>query len=220
MVLHADADDFTIPDTCYFVVTPLMIGYALDPVNGAAYRDHAIYQLRTFVDVFLDRKIGPAKTILGPDGTGVTYWTRAGGRLLWSITGVLRFLPPARPEFARFTEDLRVLAQGISRAQHPSGALYLFTNDPASPLETTGTAMTAMGLHESVRKGRLPPSLMPVVERAWSYVQGKITPEGRIVGAYMGWAVPAEQRIIEMDRVSMGWIPGFILSAAAEIATV
>ena len=219
MVLHADSDDFTIPDTCYFVVTPLMIGYALDPANGAAFRDQAIYQLRTFVDVFLDRQLGLAKTILGPDGTGVTYWTRATGWLLWSITGVLRHLPPAHPEFARFQEDLRVLAEGIARVQDPSGALHLFTNDPASPLETTGTAMVAMGLHESVRKGWLPKSFTPPVDRAWSYVQGKLTPEGKIVGAYTGWAVPAEERIIEMDRVSMGWIPGFILSAAAEFAT-
>ena len=156
MVLHADSDDFTIPDTCYFVVTPLMIGYALDPSGGAAFRDQAVYQLRTFVDVFLDRQLGLAKTILGPDGTGVTYWTRATGWLLWSITGVLRYLPPAHPDFARFTEDLRGLAEGIARAQDPSGALHLFTNDPASPLETTGTAMVAMGLHEAVRKGWLP----------------------------------------------------------------
>ncbi len=217
MVIHSDNDDFTIPDACYFVVTPLMIGYALDPANGAAYRDQAVSQLRKYIGVFLDREKGLAKTILLQDGLGVTYWTRATGWLLWSITGVLRHLPREDPQFATFVRDLRVLADGIARAQDASGALHLFVDDKASPLETTGTAMCAMGLHECVRKGWLPGSYSGAVERAWKYVEGRITPDGNVTGAYTGWAVPAEQRIIEMDKVWMGWIPGFILSAAAEM---
>lgn len=218
MVIHGDNDDFTIPDACYFIVTPLMIAYALDPAGGAVYRDQAVYQLRTYNGIFLDREKGLARTILFNDGVGATYWTRATGWLLWSITGVLRHLPQSDPQFPSFAGDLRVLADGIARAQDAAGALHLFADDPASPLETTGTAMCAMGLHESVRKGWLPASFTPVVGRAWNYVQGKITPDGKITGAYTGWAVPAEQRIIEMDRISMGWIPGFILSTAAEMA--
>jgi hypothetical protein len=46
-----------------------------------------------------------------------------------------------------------------------------------------------------------------------------ITPDGNIRQAYTGWAVPAEQGIVEMDKRSMGWIPGFILSAAHELTT-
>ncbi len=219
MVIHADNDDFTIPDVCYFVVTPLMIAYALDPAAGAAYRDQAVYQLRTYLDVFLDRAKGLAKTILLEYGTGATYWTRATGWLLWSITGVLRYLPADAPERPGFLKDLRVLADGIARTQDPGGALPLFVDDPASPLETTGTAMCAMGLHEAARKGWLPAaSFAGAVERAWNYVETKIAPEGRITGAYTGWAVPAEQRIIEMDKTEMAWIPGFLLSTAAELA--
>jgi hypothetical protein len=57
------------------------------------------------------------------------------------------------------------------------------------------------------------------VDRAWKYVQGKITPDGRITGVYTGWAVPAEQRIVDIDKIQMEWIPGFILSTAAEMAS-
>lgn len=219
MVAHADNDDFAIPDTCYFVVTPLMIAYALDPARGSVYRDQAVYQLRTYIDVFLDRENGLARTILFKDGLGSTYWTRASGWLLWSITGMLRHLPPSDDSFQGFVGDLRVLAGGIARAQDSTGALRLYVNEPASPLETTGTAMFAMGIHEAIRRGWLPASFTPAVERAWSYVKRNLTPEGKIVGAYTGWAVPAERRVIEMDKVAMGWIPGFILSAAAELAT-
>jgi rhamnogalacturonyl hydrolase YesR len=218
MVNHADKDDFAIPDTCYFVVTPLMIAYAADPANGAAYREQALYQLRTSTGIFLDRNNGLAKTILLKDGIGATYWTRATGWLLWSMTGVLRHLPPGDPDFEAIVRDLRLLADGISRAQDPSGALHLYVNEPASPLETTGTAMCAMGLHESIRRRWLPASFAPVSRKAWEYVKTKITPDGRITGAYTGWAVPAEQRVIEMDKIPMGWIPGFILSAAAELS--
>jgi rhamnogalacturonyl hydrolase YesR len=195
-----------------------MIAFAADPANGAAYREQALYQLRTSTGIFLDRNNGLAKTILLKDGAGATYWTRATGWLLWSMTGVLRHLPPGDPDFEAIVRDLRLLADGISRAQDPSGALHLYVNEPASPLETTGTAMCAMGLHESIRRGWLPASFAPVSRKAWEYVQTKITPDGRITGAYTGWAVPAEQRVIEMDKISMGWIPGFILSAAAELS--
>lgn len=219
MVNHADNDDFAIPDSCYFVVTPLMIAYAIDPLHGTAWRKQAVYQLRTYTDVFLDRDKGLAKTILLKDGIGKTYWTRATGWLLWSITGVLRHLPASDPSFESFLADLRTLAGGIAKAQDLSGALHLYMDEPASPAETTGTAMCAMGLHEAVRRGWLPPAYGPVAAKAWEYVKTKITPEGSIVGAYTGWAVPAEQREIEMDKIAMGWIPGFILSAAAEMGS-
>lgn len=211
MVLHDDTSEFTIPDVCYFVAPPLMIASALG--GSSEYRDQALYQLRTYTDIFLDRRKGLAKTILLKDGLGSTYWTRASGWLLWSITGVLEHLRPPDP---RILEDLRVLAAGIVRAQDASGALRLFLDDPSSPLETTGTAMAALAIHQSVRRGWLPDSFAPAAARAWSYVQGRITPDGRVTGAYTGWAVPAENRVIEMDQVDMGWIPGFLLRAAAE----
>ena len=218
MVMHDDAADFTIPDVCYFVVTPLMIASVLDARNGNVFRDQAVYQLRAFIDVFLMEDTGLAKTILTPSGLGKSYWTRATGWLLWALTGVLRHLPPEAPEFAGFVADLRTLAAGIARVQDPGGGLRVFLNDPSSPLETTGTAMCAMGLHESIRKGWLPQSYRPAVERAWSFVRDHITPEGQVRQAYTGWAVPAEKGVISMDATPMGWIPGFILSTAYEMS--
>jgi len=219
MVADNDNAEFAIPDDGYFVVAPLMIASVLDREQGAAFQAQAVYQLRTFIDVFLNQETGLAKTILEKDTLGKTYWTRASGWLLWAIVGVLRFLPPQHPSFSAFVRDLDTLAAGLQRVQDPSGGLHLFLNDPGSPLETTGTAMYAMGLHEAIRKGWLPPSYRSSVERAWNFVQDHITPEGEIRQAYTGWAVPAEQGVVEMDRHAMGWIPGFILSTAHELAT-
>jgi unsaturated rhamnogalacturonyl hydrolase len=181
------------------------------------YRDQAVFQLRTYIDTFLDKDTGLAKTILLKSGLGKTYWTRASGWLLWSITGVLRHLAPGDPQFPGFVADLAALGRGLARVQDASGGLRVLLNDPKTPLETSGTAMCAMGLHEAVRKRWLAASFTPFVDRAWAYVRRNITAEGDIRNVYTGWAVPAEEGRIEMDRVRMGWIPGFVLSAANEM---
>lgn len=217
MVADNDHAEFSIPDDCYFVAPPLMIAAALDRDEGPAFQAQAVYQLRMFIDVFLNKDTGLAKTILQKETVGKTYWTRASGWLLWAITGVLRLLSPHDPDFLGFVRDLNTLALGIARIQGASGGLHLFLNDPGSPLETTGTAICAMGLHEAIRRGWIPRSFRPTVERAWSFVEDHITPEGEIRQAYTGWAVPAEQGVVEMDNHSMGWIPGFILSTAYEL---
>ncbi len=122
LVLHDDNAGFTIPDTCYFVVTPLMIAASLDKERGPVYRDQAVFQLRTCIDVFLAKDTGLAKTILFNSGVGKTYWTRASGWLLWAITGVLRYLAPGDPLFAGFVADLAALARGIARVQDATDA--------------------------------------------------------------------------------------------------
>ena len=218
MVMHDDTAGFTIPDVCFFVVTPLMLAFALDPGPGRAYRDQAVFQLRAFIDVFLDRETGLARTILFPEGLGKSYWTRASGWLLWAIGGVLRHLPVDDPRRQGFLDDLKVLAGGIARVQDKSGALRLFLNDPASPLETTGTAMCAMGLHEAVRRRWIPAAFGPTADRAWNFVKSRISPDGGIAGAYTSWAVPAEKGVASLsDNSPAGWISGFILSTAAEM---
>jgi hypothetical protein len=211
LVAHDDTAEFAIPDTCYFAVTALMIASSI--TGEKSYRDDAIYQLRTYTDAFLDKDTGLAKTILFKEGIGKTYWTRASGWLLWAMLGVLRHM-----KNAAFLDDLGRLADAVSRVQDASGGFHLFLNDPSSPLETTGTAMFASGFHEAVRNGWLPRSFAPVAERAWRYVRQNISDDGDIRGAYTGWAVPAEQRLIQMDQVKMGWIPGFVLSTAAELS--
>ncbi len=50
-------------------------------------------------------------------------------------------------------------------------------------------------------------------------MEGNITPEGNILHAYTGWAVPAENRVMSMDEHRMEWIPGMILLAANELTS-
>ncbi|MCW5983272.1 MAG: glycoside hydrolase family 88 protein [Bryobacteraceae bacterium] len=221
LAAHDDGARFAIPDTCFFVAEALMRAWRLEPASGTAFLDHAVYQLRAYIDAFLIRETGLARTILEDGKLGNTYWTRASGWLLWAITAVLRHLPPHHAEYPRFLKDLRALAGGMARVQDAGGGFHVLLDEPATPLETTGAAMFAMGAHEGVRRGWLDASYRPAIERAWGFVQGNITDEGKIRNAYTGWAVPAERREIddEMDRHDMGWIPGFILRTSDELAS-
>jgi rhamnogalacturonyl hydrolase YesR len=219
MVEHDDGGEFAIPDTCYFAVRALMSASSLDREWAQVFREQAIFQLRTYVDTFLDEETGLAKTVLYRDGLGKTYWTRASGWLLWAITAVLRLLPKTDPSFPGFREDLRTLVEGMARVQDPSGGFRVLLDDPQTPLETTGTAMFADGVHEAMRKQWLPASYREAVDRAWGFVKSNVTKDGQVVNAYTGWALPAENREMSMDEYKMGWIPGFILIVANEMTT-
>jgi rhamnogalacturonyl hydrolase YesR len=222
MVQHDDQGDVCIPDTVYFAVSSLMIGYQWDPGCGAVFLEQAVYQLRTYIDTFLVRETGLAKTILLPEGLGKTYWTRASGWLSWAIVALLRLLPAAHPASSRFREDLGVLARGMMRVQDPGGGMHALLDDRATPLEITGTAMFAMNVHQAARSGWLPASVVPHARRAWEYVMQNVDDDGRIRRAYTGWAQPAEARGItedDLDRAPMDWIPGLILCAADEMTT-
>jgi len=66
-----------------------MMAAELDPEQAAVYCEQSIYQLRTYIDILLNRDTGLARTILLPQGLGKTHWTRASGWLLRAITDVL-----------------------------------------------------------------------------------------------------------------------------------
>jgi rhamnogalacturonyl hydrolase YesR len=216
MVSHDDHAEFAIPDTAYFVTGPLMVASTLDPVHGGLFREQALVQLQAYSQAFLVKETGLAKTVLLPTGLGGTYWTRATAWLMWAITAVLRHLPANHARLAAILANLQRLAEGVARVQHPSGGLHTWLNDSSSPLESTGTAMCGMAIHEAVRRGWLPVTFGSVATRAWSFVLGNITPDGNLRRAYTGWAIPAERRELLMDTEPMAWIPGMILRAANE----
>ncbi len=217
MVEHDDSGEFAIPDTCYFAVRALASAYALDPRGGQPFLDQAIFQLRTYIGTFLSQETGLARTVLFKQGLGQTCWTRASGWLLWAIVAVLRVLRREDPAFVFFQEKLKSVVTGMARLQDRSGGFRVLLDNPQTPLETTGTAMFASGVHEAVRKGWLTPSHLNAATSAWDFVRANITSAGGIRGAYTGWALPAEQGVMSMDEHKMGWIPGFILIVANEM---
>jgi unsaturated rhamnogalacturonyl hydrolase len=214
LVNHDDFSDFAIPDTCYFAVAALMAAAALDARGAQALRDQAVFQLRAYTRTFLMPDTGLARTVLFPDGLGRTYWTRASGWLLWAMLTVIRGLPetdrqPLLPALER-------IAGGMSRVQDASGGLHVLLDEPATPLESTGTLMFAMGLHEALRRKWIPPKYREPAARAWRFVESRIEASGALRDCYTGWALPAEKRQMTMRAEAEGWIAGFVLAAAYE----
>jgi rhamnogalacturonyl hydrolase YesR len=217
LVGHDDSADFAIPDVTFLAVSALMIGAALDVQNSAAFREQALYQLRTAIDTFLMKDTGLARTLYRNGRVGKTYWTRASGWLLWATTAMLRQLESNHSTFDRFVSDLRLLVDGMCRVQAANGGFHVLLDDPTTPLDTSGPAMFALGVHESVRLGWLPERYGAAAERAWNFVSANLTDDGVLRNTYALWALPAENRELTVSDAASGWPIGFVLAAAAEM---
>ncbi len=214
---HDDHWEYDIPDACFFTVEPLMRAASVDPENGRAYVKLAAAQLRAYVDVFLNRTNGLSRTILGPHGVGKTFWCRAQGWLMWSFIAVLRGLSPDEPLRKDFLRDLKFFADGVVKTVDQDGAIHAFANDPMSLPETTGTAMVAIALHESMRRGWLDRGYADVTQRMWQFCQRHITPDGGFEKVYYEWALPAELYVESSKTVQFGPHIGALLWLADEM---
>jgi len=217
LIAHDDTADFAIPDVTFLAVSSLMIGAALDSQNATAYRNQALYELRTSIETFLMKDIGLARTVYRNGGIGRTSWTRASGWLLWAITAMLGRLDAKHSAFTGFKSDLRTLADGMSRVQEPSGGFHVLLDDPSTPLDVSGPAMFALAVHESVRRGWLPRQYLAAALRAWHFVAANLTDDGVLHNTYDLWALPAEKREMRVRDVESGWAMGFVLAAAHEM---
>jgi rhamnogalacturonyl hydrolase YesR len=220
LAAHDDHWEYDIPDACFFTVEALMHAASVESERGWPYVSAAAAQLRAYVDLFLDRNNGLARTILGPHGLGNTYWCRAQGWLMWSFIAVLRGLPKDDPHRAGFLRDLAFLADGVVRVLDDEGALHAFANDPRSLPETSGTAMVALALHESVRRGWLGRErYADVARRMWQFCSKHITRDGGFENVYTEWALPAELSVESSKTVTFGPHIGALLWLAHEMTT-
>lgn len=220
LVAHDDAWDKAIPDTCFFATEALMRGAAVSPQQRAVYIDQAVYQLQRYIEVFLDPERHVPHTMLHlPSRIGTTYWSRATGWLMWAWCAVLRGLPSDHPARATLCRDLARFAEGIEAHLGPEGALHVHVDNHQTPPETTGTAMAAMGLHEAARSQWIDGGFALAARRMWDFVCDQVHEDGSCENVYKPWALPAEQGVTEVSRVSPdGFSPsvGIVLLAAAE----
>src|SRR5205814_2147263 len=129
----------------------------------------------------------------GPHGIGKTYWCRAQGWLVWGLMAVLRGLDQNDPSREGFLRDLKFFADGVIRAVDNDGSIHAFANDPKSLQETSGTAMIALSLHESIRRGWLEKGqYASVTQKMWDFCRKHVTDDGGFEKVYVEWALPAE----------------------------
>ena len=148
---------------------------------------------------------------------GKTYWCRASGWMVYTLTALLRHMPEDHTDYKFITGTFCQIADGLVARQGVNGGLHVWVDDPASPEEVTSTAMTAGCIQEAMDKGWIPKNYNAYVQKAWSFILSSVSEDGKVKNAYTAWAVPAEQRQLEMDTAYHGFIPGMVMMAASQI---
>lgn len=221
MVAHDDNNftRFAIPDTTYWATRASAIAGKLTLGElSEVYYKQAIFQLDQGIDIFLDGKNGLVRTVLLGDKIGKTYWSRSQGWLLWSIVGLLRYLPESHPRFEYFSEKIRKIADAVQKHQGKNGGLHVLVDDRSTPEEVSGMAMCLSALKESVRNGWIPDNYSEFFEKGFSYIKNSVDDNGNIRNVYTGWAIPAEERKTDIiDKTKRGWAPGILMVATDEM---
>jgi rhamnogalacturonyl hydrolase YesR len=218
---HDDYDyfRFCIPDVGYFSVRGMADASALvDKYTAKVFLKNAVFQAKTSIKLFYDPEKQLTRTIyLEQKEPGKTYWCRASGWMVYTLTALLRHLPKDHPDYKYFTDTFCQIADGLVTRQGPNGGLHVWVDDPDSPEEVTSTAMTAGCIQEAMEAGWIPEDYNNYVQNAWKFISGCVSEQGIVKNAYTGWAIPAEQKELKMDEEYMGFIPGMVLLAAAQI---
>ena len=217
-------DDFNyskwcIPDVGYFSVRGMADASALvDESTSKVYLKNAVFQTKTSISLFFDTEKKLTRTIyLEQKEPGKTYWCRASGWMVYTLTALLRHLPKDHPDYKFITETFSQIADGLVARQGTNGGLHVWVDDPSSPEEVTSTAMTAGCIQEAMDKGWIPKNYDVYVQKAWSFISSCVSEDGKVKNAYTAWAIPAENRQLEMDKDYHGFIPGMVIMAAAQI---
>lgn len=216
LLVHDDnSNSFTIPDVGYYVIPPLFYASTVDNEQGPALKRQATFQLLKFNEIFLSNNEKIAKTVYRNGSVGETYWSRASGWLSWMMVDSLIYINQGSKEFSQTQQAFEQLINNLVKHQDLSGGFHALINEHATPLETTGTSMIAYAIHKAVRSGWIDRKYTDMAKKAWSYVNSKISESGSITGCYSGWALPAEERVMDFDR-PMHWVEGMILKTGAE----
>ncbi len=222
MLAHDDINyaAFAIPDTAYWATRANAIAAVLSTDKGAAdvYWKQSIFQLETGIKYFLDTNKKIVRTGLFKGEPATTYWCRSQGWLLWAISGLLRYLPKEHPKFKTVAESMKTIADGLTNYQTKSGALTVLVDDPSTPEEVTGMAMTVASIKEAMRNGWIPKQYDNYCNKGWDYIKKSVDEQGNVHNAYTGWAVTAEEKKTDlMDKNFRGFVPGIIMVAADEM---
>ncbi|MFP5040879.1 glycoside hydrolase family 88 protein [Parasediminibacterium sp. JCM 36343] len=221
MLAHDDYNyiNFAIPDTAYWATRANAIAASLSkPDVAEVYWKQSIYQLSQGIKYFFDSDKNLVRTGLFKGEKGTTYWCRSQGWLIWAISGLLRYLPQSHPYFKEAAATMKLIADSAVKYQTKSGAFHVLVNDPSSPEEVTGMAMVLASVKEGMRKGWLPKNYDGFCNKGWEYIKQSVDAQGILHNVYTGWAVPAEEKKVNlMDQNFRGFAVGIIIVAADEM---
>lgn len=149
------------------------------------------------------------------------FWARGDGWVLAAFAKVLQDLPETDPHRRTYIDYYKKMAEAVAACQQPEGYWTRSMLDPehAPGPETSGTAFFTYGLLWGVNNGLLTAEeYMPVIEKAWGYLQNTaLQPNGAV-----GYVQPIGEKAIPGQVVDAASTSNFgvgaFLLAACELA--
>jgi unsaturated rhamnogalacturonyl hydrolase len=109
-------------------------------------------------------------------------WGRGNGWAALGLSGTLRRLPPAHPQWPWLAGRFRSQAEGLLVTQHPSGAWPGVLDRPGAPLEASTTVMLGHALALGAEIGILDDRARRAADLAWAYVGPAVDASGVVQG--------------------------------------
>lgn len=179
-------------DTLMMSVLPLAkIGKLLGRDD---YVEEATFQFLTHVQYLMDRETGlwfHGWSFEGNHNFARARWARGNSWLTIVIPDFLELMAwPEQHATRRFLlQVLEAQVSALQALQHESGLWHTLLDDRDSYLEASASAGFAYGVLKAVRKRYLPPTFLPMAERALHGVTAQINAEGELMQVSFGTAM-------------------------------
>lgn len=179
-------------DTLMMSVLPLAkIGKLLGRDD---YVEEATFQFLTHVQYLMDRETGlwfHGWSFEGNHSFARARWARGNSWLTIVIPDFLELMAwPEQHATRRFLlQVLEAQVSALQALQHESGLWHTLLDDRDSYLEASASAGFAYGVLKAVRKRYLPPTFLPMAEKALHGVTAQINAEGELMQVSFGTAM-------------------------------
>ena len=128
------------------------------------------------------------------DGGIAEFWSRGMGWYAMALVDILDDYPVDDPRYVWFQDRLRLVVDGLARAQDPlTGLWYQVVNKghlPDNWRESSRSGMAVYAIKKAVVRGHVDPGYLAVAEKGWEGLKSRILvdPNGLpvIIGAVLG----------------------------------
>jgi unsaturated rhamnogalacturonyl hydrolase len=218
-----NSETYNFPEQAW-VDTMFMAGYFLLRIGALlddkAYFEDGLRQYHGHENVLQDPVTNLYyhgwDNIAGNHMSGI-YWARGNAWAALTMARALEIVPVTHPSFMVIEGSLRDQLSALVRLQDPdTGLWHTIVDDPASPLETSGSAGIACAL---LTRGRL---YNKYTQKSIGGILSKITEDGTVTGVSAGTAVmkDADGYRNVPDKRIQGWGQGLALAFLSELLNV
>ncbi|MBE1440906.1 glycoside hydrolase family 88 protein [Paenibacillus sp. OAS669] len=215
--VNSDKDIF--PEQAW-VDTMFMAGYYLlrigDLLGEEKYFNDGLRQYHGHEDVLQDAETNlyyHGWDNIAQDHMSGIYWARGNSWAALTMTKALGIVKVTHPSYMIIAGSLRDQLSALVRLQDESGLWHTVLDDPASPLETSGSAGIGVAL---LSKGRM---YSKYAQKTLHAILASITPNGTVSRVSAGTAVmdDAEGYKQVSDKRIQGWGQGLVLALLAQL---